>query len=199
MPTEVTITGYLFTELAADIQQQVLERECRLHYENLPCEWVTEEIQDYVRTELGTPPNPNGHSDIDDLKVAYSLGYCQGDGVALYGTLYRFQAPLLAWPDGLDSIKLERNSLATHYSHENTFTTEGYDEDGNYTYGVVDIAGITLDLRALCRRAAAYGYKWIENATSPEAVKDYLVQDDCLFTVNGKIISLQYDYERVSV
>ena len=199
MPTEVTITGYLFTELAADIQQQVLERECRDYYENLPGEWVTEEIWSYVCTQLGWPEKTAGHSAIDDLKVKWSLSYSQGDGVALYGTLYRFQAPLLAWPDGLDSIKLERNSLSNHYSHENTFTTEGYDEDGNYTYGVVDIAGITLDLRALCRRAAAYGYKWIENATSLESVKDYLVQDDCLFTVNGKPISLAYDYERVLV
>ena len=199
MPTEVTITGYLFTELAADIQKQVLERECQLQYENLPCEWVTEEIWSYVCTQLGWPEKTAGHSDIDDLKVAWSLGYCQGDGVALYGDLYRFQAPLLTWPDGLDKLELKRNSLANHYSHENTFTTEGYDEDGNWTYETIDIAGITLDLRALCRRAAAYGYKWIENATSPEAVKDYLVQDDCLFTVNGKVISLQYDYERVSV
>lgn len=199
MPTEVTITGYLFTELAADIQQQVLERECQAYYEELPGEWVTEEIWSYVCTQLGWPEKTAGHSARDDLKVEWSLSYSQGDGVALYGTLYQFQAPLLAWPDGLDSIKLERNSLANHYSHENTFTTEGYDEDGNYTYGVVDIAGITLDLRALCRRAAAYGYKWIENATGPESVKDYLVQDDRLFTLKGKAISVQYDYERVSV
>ena len=199
MPTEVTITGYLFTELAADIQKQVLERECSDYYEELPNEWITEEIWSYVCTQLGWPEKTAGHSVIDDLKVEWSLRYCQGDGVALYGDLYRFQAPLLAWPDGLDKLELKRNSLANHYSHENTFTTEGYDEDGNWTYETIDIAGITLDLRALCQRAAAYGYKWIENATSPEAVKDYLVQDDCLFTVNGKVISLQYDYERVSV
>lgn len=199
MPTEVTITGYLFTELAADIQKKVLDRQCSDYYEQLPSEWVTEEIQDYVRTEIGWPEKTVGHSDIDDLKVDWSLSYCQGDGVALYGDLYRFQAPLLTWPDGLDKLKLERNSLANHYSHYNTFTTEGYDEDGNYTYGVVDITEITEAIRALCRRAANYGYEWIENACSPGVVKDILVNDDRLYTVKGKVISVQYDYERVSV
>jgi len=126
--------------------------------------------------------------DKHELDLAYSLSYCQGDGVALYGRLYREQAPLLTWPDRVAYVDLVKNSWGYHYSHWNSFNVEASDEADE----PVDLAGTVIEqqLRDLCKDLERSGYKYMEGATNKEAAIEFIrdnYADD--FLPNGRIAS----------
>jgi hypothetical protein len=120
--------------------------------------------------------------------MEWSLSNCQGDGVAIYGTVYASDAPKLEW-HGADNARLTRNSYATYYSHYNTFdvTVSGEDEDGNYTTLSGDIAeNITEQFRDICRKLSRWGYENIDSLTNETAIIEHLeMNDGRRFTEDG--------------
>ena len=114
------------------------------------------------------------------LTVEWSLSYCQGDGVAIYGTLNSDDAPNVNWY-GASTATFTRNSHGHHHSHENCMTVAlfSYDE-GGYE---VDANKATTELfaeqfRDLCRELARSGYAEIENLTSIDAAAEHL-ENNC--------------------
>lgn len=95
-------------------------------------------LQTYLNQQLVKAGFP------DDLKIEYSLSYCQGDGVAFYGWLYqddlqrlfnhlnpskrkqKMFAKLLGHIAEWDDVSMEiyRNSFGYRYSHFNTMTLQ---------------------------------------------------------------------------
>lgn len=71
---EITIIGYKYNELAEKVQQNLKEKIAHSWEYMDDFNW---EIQDVICNEF-----PNS-----DIKVQWSLDYCQGDGVNLYGVL----------------------------------------------------------------------------------------------------------------
>jgi hypothetical protein len=136
-------------------------------------EWLREEeITDYLEgkleEDLGSLPT--------NITIAYSLSYCQGDGVALYGRLHKGEATDLSWPEGAYYVDLVRNSWANHYSHYNTFNVEAYDENDE----PIDLSGSSIEkqLRLLCKKLETLGYKYIERETNEISALQFLTDQE---------------------
>lgn len=145
------------------------------------------EISDYLRGDIEAAIG--GYPD-EDIEIAYSLSYCQGDGVALYGMIRRADAPDLTWPESAAYVTLTRNSYGHHYSHYNSFSVDVYDEEGQIVADSDGTRILETQLRDLCRDLERSGYKYIEAMTSREAAIEYLKNEeleiDPLFLDSGE-------------
>jgi len=191
-PTTATITVYTLGELSDSARQTALEKMSSFMYEWIDAYQTTE----YLNGELAGILTGKWVGDISSreltkktgLTMEWSLSNCQGDGVAIYGTVYASDAPKLEW-HGADNARLTRNSYATYYSHYNTFdvTVSGEDEDGNYTTLSGDIAqNITEQFRDICRKLSRCGYENINSLTNETAIIEHLeMNDGRRFTEDG--------------
>jgi hypothetical protein len=125
---------------------------------------ITDHLEYQLEEDLGSLP--------DDITIAYSLSYCQGDGVALYGRIYKSEAPSFTWPEGSHYVDLVRNSWSNHYSHYNSFNVELSDENDE----PIDLSGSVIEdqLRTLCKKLERLGYKYIEKETNALSALQYL-------------------------
>ena len=108
--------------------------------------------------------------------------------MALYGRIYREQAPALTWPDRVAYVDLLRNDWSRRYSHYNSFNVEAGDEADE----PVNLSGSVIEqqLRDLCKDLERAGYKYMEGATNREAAISYIqdnYEDD--FLPNGRVAS----------
>jgi hypothetical protein len=172
---EYTVKRYSFNELEGEARERAIKAmSIRLN------EWIDErEITDYLTGEieeaLGGSP--------EDIELRYSLGYSQGDGVAIYGQITREEAPNLTWPAKAEYVELTRNSWATHNSHYNTFNVTAFDGDEEE----LESAGVLeVQLRDLCKESARAGYKYIEDQSSISTAISYLEENyEDEFTLDG--------------
>ena len=161
---EYTVRRYSFSELNEEAQSKAIEDTRNRLLEWLREEEITDYLEGKLEEDLGSLPT--------NITIAYSLSYCQGDGVALYGRLHKGEATDLSWPEGAYYVDLVRNSWANHYSHYNTFNVEAYDENDD----PIDLgeSAIEEQLRHLCRRLETLGYRYIENETSEISAIQFL-------------------------
>jgi hypothetical protein len=162
---DYTVRRYSFEELGKEAQDKAIEDTRSLLNEWVPEEYLTEELEYELDRQLG--------GSASSIELRYSLSYCQGDGVATYGTLKREEAPNLSWPDSVAYVELSRNSWSNHYSHYNTFNVEAFTEDDDKVEGE-GVSVLEGQLRDLCRDLARYGYDLIEKWTSEEAALTYI-------------------------
>ncbi len=161
---DYTVRRYSFSELNEEAQSKAIEDTRNRLLEWLREEEITDYLEGKIEEDLGVLP--------EEITIAYSLSYCQGDGVALYGRIYKAEAPNLSWPEEAHYVDLVRNSWSNHYSHYNTFNVEAYDDN----YDTVDLAESPIEeqLRDLCRKLEKLGYKYIENETSEISALQFL-------------------------
>jgi len=179
---DYTVRRLAFSELNEGARERaILQLQDTLH------EYLDErEITDYLRGQIESALG--GYPD-EDIEIAYSLSYCQGDGVAIYGMIRRADAPDLTWPVNADHVMLARNSYGHHYSHYNSFSVDVCDEEGEIVDDSDGTRILETQLRDLCRELERAGYKYIEGMTSREAAIEYLENEegeiDPLFLENG--------------
>ena len=161
---EYTVRRYSFSELNEEARDKAIEETRWRLLEWLREEEITDYLEGKLEEDLGSLPT--------NITIAYSLSYCQGDGVALYGRLHKGEATDLSWPEGAYYVDLVRNSWANHYSHYNTFNVEAYDENDE----PIDLAGSPIEdqLRHLCKRLETLGYRYIENETNEISALQFL-------------------------
>jgi len=172
---EYTVKRYSFSELEGDARERAIK-----DMRNRLLEWIDErEITDYLSGQID---DALGGEPIS-YELRYSLGYSQGDGVAIYGRISREEAPNLTWPEGVAFVELTRNQWSNHYSHYNSFNVSGFNEDEDEGYDCHVIEG---QLRDLCKDLANKGYKYIENSTDEESAIRYLEDNyEDEFTIDG--------------
>ena len=165
---EYTVRRYSFSELNEEARENAIENAQRYLHEWLGEREITDYLEGKLEEDLGSLP--------EEITIAYSLSYCQGDGVALYGRIYRKEASDLAWPEGSYYVDLVRNSWSNHYSHYNSFNVEVSDENSD----PIDLSGSAIEeqLRHLCKRLETLGYRYIENETSRESAIRFLEDQD---------------------
>lgn len=173
---EYTVKRYSFSELSEHARERAIkDMQRRLN------EWIDErEITDYLNGQIDDALG----GELISYDLRYSLGYSQGDGVAIYGQITREEAPNLTWPARAEYVNLVRNQWATHYSHYNTFSVEAYDADEES----VSLEGevIETQFRDLCRELATKGYKYIESSTDEESAIRYIEDNyEDEFTLEG--------------
>lgn len=165
---EYTVRRYSFEELGKEAQEKAIEDTRSLLNEWIPEEYLTDSLEAELETQLG--------GEASGIEIRYSLSYCQGDGVATYGTIKREQAPLLSWADGVEYVELSRNSWSNHYSHFNTFDVTAYNADDEEVEGEA-VKVMEEQLRDVCRQLARYGYRLIEDWTSEESAREYIKEN----------------------
>lgn len=171
-----TVQRYTFQELEEPAREKAIREQQEFLHETI----TSEEIEDYLRGKLedklgGSP---------EDITLAFSLGYCQGDGVAIYGRLYSGEAPNLTWPNGSAYADLVKNSWGHHYAHYNTFNVELNDAESE-PISLEDTV-LEVQLRDICRELERDGYKFIENFTSRESALDILNDsDEAVYLIDG--------------
>ena len=190
----VTETVFLLGELSDTAREKALEKMRNVLYEWLDDSQITDHLNGELYTALTGAyegeMRPNDLSKRVGLTIEWSLSHCQGDGVAIYGTLNSDDAPNVNW-HGASTATFTRNSHGHHYSHENCMTVAlfSYDENG-YEIDADKATSETFaeQFRDLCRELARSGYAEIENLTSEQAVLDHLEwSEPRRFTIDGDI------------
>lgn len=196
MPRKYEILTYEYKELSDTAKKVALEelRERAIDWDN--SDQITELFQE--RLELLGYPTDN---------VGWSLGYCQGDGVAFYGQietrkvidrLYasepeRRESILKLWETGLFDMKITRSN--SHYHHFNTMRVEmsenAYDTDDGFQLAESVRDDIQSDVKDVSKELEEIGYKEIEYYTEDATLIDDAEANDIEFTASGKIAKLQ--------
>lgn len=134
----IQIKLYSYEELSPEAQKaarEQWEQDDRQDGSPMACEIVNEDFEQMV-----------GDKGYPTKDIRWSLGYCQGDGMAFYGRedvdskmLERLIAEGWAAPQGIDTAKVQRlveieafslvvditpNSFGSHYAHYNTMDVE---------------------------------------------------------------------------
>ena len=165
---EYTVRRYSFSELNEEARDKAIADTRNRLLNWLSEEEITDYLEGKLEEDLGSLP--------EDITIAYSLSYCQGDGVALYGRIYKSEAPDLSWPEGSHYIDLVRNSWSNHYSHYNSFNVELSDENDE----PIDLSGSSIEkqLRLLCKKLETLGYKYIERETNEISALQFLTDQE---------------------
>lgn len=162
----------------------------------MPDDYVLQELEEHVLVHLAGLDRDSAQlttmrkAFVGELRIEFSLSHCQGDGVALYGRIYRDEAPQLAWADNVEYLRLERNEYGRHYTHYNTFSIMFYDEDDNLlAEGYTDRTVLFIDEDG---KHTFMGTSWCENMSKTQ-YEAYNKMEDTVMTLRN----LCRDLERV--
>ena len=203
-PITVTKTVFTLDELSDTARQYALEKMSAWMHE---CWLESDQIAECLNGELFAMLTGNGVGEISNkelkkhtgLEIEWSLNYCQGDGVAIYGTLNSDDAPKLEWGNGTTAL-LTRTSLSNHYSHAYTMNIAvfRYDEDGYEIDGdCPENEQFADQIRDICRQLERIGYDQIKWITGEENIINYLDGDyPRRFTEDGHTASMEFWSEK---
>ena len=198
-PVTVTRDVYTFAELSSAAQEKALEKvRTDLH------DWIDDnQITDHLNGELYYALTGKHDGQISKkelttrvgLIIEWSLSHCQGDGVAIYGTLNSDDAPNVNW-HGASTATFTRNSHGNHYSHEHCMTVAlfSYDEAGYEIDADKDTTEkFAEQFRDLCRELARSGYAEIEYLTGEQSALDHLEwYEPRRFTESGEYAPIEF-------
>lgn len=163
---------YKFDELSDEAKQTAIERERERVYE-----FDLDYLSEYLQTELEMMLEECGARNLD-VRVRYSLGYCQGDGASFTGD-FDFKAY---------HVTVDTNSWGVHYSHNrsvdvkemNSLKTDQDAPDSKWSAMQTMIEDIGMELEKI-------GYSYIESITSDESIIDNINANEYEFTAEGVI------------
>jgi hypothetical protein len=204
---QVKVEIFKFDELSEEAKEKVL---CNFRYgDYYDCNGVNQEIEDMITLKIAE----YGFSKFnEDAVIEFSLGYCQGDGVAFYGyvdfdtwianhkdNFTPKEIARLNWINDTIGMKMKtvRNSFGYQYSHARTMNVELLEHDydiENYRGAkelneVLNRAQIIFrdEIRALSHECEKLGYEVLERYQSEEYIKETIEANDYEFLANGKI------------
>jgi len=193
---DITITRQVFAldELDPAARCVAIEKLRTENYENIPSDMISEglngELVNLLTGEWVGDTTDKELKRLSGLTLEWRLGYCQGDGVAIYGEIYNDYATQLTWGNAVYA-KLTRNSHGHHYAHPNCFTVELFDGDSDI---IKDDDAIADELRDICTKLERYGYAEIEHYTSEPYVIELLNDNDTprIFNADGTLAPSQF-------
>ena len=196
----VTETVFLLGELSDTAREKAIEKMRIALYDNVDSSQIT----DYLNGELYAALTGIYDGEISKkeltkrvgLIVEWSLSHCQGDGVAIYGTLNRSDALNVNW-GGADNATFTRNSHGHHYSHEHCMTIALFEYDDETGYEIDAESDATEmfaeQFRDLCRELARSGYAEMDYLTSSETALLYLEDNEPRrFTESGEYAPIEF-------
>lgn len=201
---EVTVKLYNFSELDKEAQAKAIKdwRNKGYAFDNFDAEILTNKFREELES----------YGFDDDVIVEWSLGYCQGDGVAFYGSIdlekilpnhvddfTKDEQRRLYWLNNEYGISIEivRNSYGHRYSHAYTMDIDlycdyrtDYRETELYDEVLQKLEDIVLnDIQSLSHKLEREGYEFIERMESDEVIREFFeYNDDCYeFTEDGTL------------
>lgn len=163
MRTE-TIEVFTFDELSNDAQKKAIDW---YRYGN-----EMEFMPEAMREELEDALDTSNFYECDDVKVYYSLAYCQGDGAQFVGR-FRYRDYY---------VKVESND---RYCHKYAVSIDIYDEEHNDAPDDVYEA-FKAEYHAICDRLESYGYSYIDHENDDDNIAETLIDNEYEFTSDGK-------------
>lgn len=157
-----TINVYPYKELNEKAKEYA-RRERNAHND---LSFIQEFMTEYLKEEL----TEKGIKYNDDLKVFYSLSYCQGDGAMFQG--------LITWKD-LD-IKITHTG---RYYHAYMKNIETIDKDFVSENEAKEFENLYV---SICKDLEKYGYDLIETEQSAENFAEECEANDYLFLSDGE-------------
>lgn len=177
------ITRYSFEELSPVAREKAIETERRIAWENIDDDYLGEYLSDALTRELTGQEWGEGKS--NNLKLAYSLSYSQGDGVSFTGRITREQGPALNWPKSAEYIEFIR--IDSHYCHPYTVRPEFRDETGEEIGSNTEIETLRAQYLKICDTLEQLGYKSMEYDTSEVRAIETLTEAGEIFLESGVI------------
>lgn len=171
MKVTATRDVYTYDELQPDAQQRALEKLRNDAWESLDSDMVTEDLNAYL-IQLGTGTNNGVVSnkelyDTHSVRIYWQVTYSQGDFAAVEGYLRRSELPNLAWPEGVQYVRVVTTGRGNHSYPEYVSTA-----DEQEIYGG-ELFDATADMiQKLNRKLYRYACQQIEGYTSEEYVLD---------------------------
>jgi len=183
---------YSFNELSNEAQQKAIEK-----YRN-----GSEIYLDFFNDAAIEQINNSGF--YDDVKLQYSLGYCQGDGLS-------FSCKRIEWkiiePLFIEFLGKNKEKTAKLIFENCSFICKG--NDGRYCFAskndidftfenynreyqnIKEVVGNVLTkienkYLELCKQLEKQGYSEIEYQQSDEAIKETIIANEYEFTKDGK-------------
>lgn len=195
-----------FWELKAQAQNEAVAAEC----ENAErFDWDdTAILSEDFKMQLAERGFP-------DVEVFWSLGYCQGDGVAFYGTVYpedlkakdsRAAQFIKSLERAGDVLSIAITGENNHYHHWNSMTVEVEfeSEDDEHLPPRLRIARPVMrdqleeylaeKVKEISRELQKSGYDEIEYRTSEKAVREDLEIRDHLYEKSGEMVWQEYQF-----
>ena len=192
------IAVYKFDELPVSVQTKVIDR-------------YRDELSDLLADDLKGDMNRKLNNYVGglDFELAYSLNYCQGDGVSFTGSVEGKEElfMLAGLVYGGDKIprnisrlincdiiyKVEFARCNYRYTHGHTVQTniiDNYNVNGRYHYISSAINEFQNDINKwrlkTCDILEKEGYEVIDNLYSDNNIKSYIIENDCEFFLDGR-------------
>ena len=190
------IAVYKFDELPVSVQTKVIDR-----YRDRLSDLLNDDLKEDMNWKL------NNRVDNLDFELAYSLNYCQGDGVSFTGSVEGKEelfmlAGLVYGGDKIprnilrlincNIIKVEFARCNYRYTHKHTVQTniiDNYNINGRYHYISRVINKFQNDVNKwrlkTCDILEKEGYEVIDNLYSDNNIKNYIAENDCEFFSDG--------------
>lgn len=156
---------YTFDEL----DQEAKDKARNKFNEHNDYPFLAENLREEIENELET----QGYK-IEDIKLYYSLSYCQGDGLM-------FEGKLTDKDGNIYTIKHRG-----HYYHERSTEITGEDKDGNEIDTEYFENSVYIPL---CQRTAKGGYDEIEYQESEECFRETCEANDYTFLEDGTMFN----------
>lgn len=196
-----------FSELSHPAQEFVVseERERPERFDWDDAEFLTEDFKMQL-AERG----------FEETKVYWSLGYCQGDGVAFYGRVYpeslmekdsQTKRLIAALHTAGDSLYIEITGENGHYHHWNSMTveiefeSETDDEDLPARLKIVRPVlrenfeeHLNERIKEISRELEKFGYAEIEYAHDEDAIRDELGEREHLYEKDGTRAMTEFEF-----
>lgn len=193
---KTNVNVYEFSDLSINTQKKVTER-----YRNELFDLLDDDLRDIMDMEF------NSHVHNLDFKLAYSLNYCQGDGVSFTGSaegkeelltlaflVYGNKVPkniirLIKW-DIIYKVDFVRNSY--HYVHKYTVQTNIIPnyvmvKDCHTSRAMTEFEkSINKWYSQVCDTMEKFGYDTKENLYSDDNIKSYVEENECEFFIDGR-------------
>ena len=194
---KTNVNVYEFSELSIHVQKKVTER-----YRNELLDLLDDDLKDIMKMEF------NNHMHNLNFELAYSLNYCQGDGVSFTGNIegkeellefaslvYDNKVPrniirLIKW-DIIYNVEFVRGS--SNYVHKYTVAPaiiDNYNISNSYCHINKAITEFEKSINKwysqVCDTMEKFGYDTKENLYSDDNIKSYIEENECEFFIDGR-------------
>jgi len=169
MKVTATHDVYTYDELPPDAQNRALEVLCNEAWQSLDADMVTEDLNAYL-IQLGTGTNNGVVSnkelyDNHSVRIYWQVTYSQGDFAAIEGFLRRSELPNLAWPEGVEYVRVVTTGRGNHSYPEHVETA-----DEREIYGGELFEATAEMIQDLNRKLYRFALQQCEAYTSAEYV-----------------------------
>ena len=192
----VDVTVYEFDDLSKDVQEDVIGR-----YRDRLADLLDDDLKDIMKMEF------NNHKHNLNFELAYSLSYCQGDGVSFTGNIegkeellefaslvYDNKVPkniirLIKW-DIIYKVDFVRNSY--RYVHKYSVQTNIIPnyvmvKDCHTSRAITEFENAINEWYSqVCDTMEKFGYDTIENMYSDDNIKSYIEANEYEFFIDGR-------------